>query len=620
MTLEVGQVFAGYTILRVLGSGGMGAVYLASHPRLPREDALKVLPADLTVDPEFRTRFLREADLAATLSHPHIVGIYDRGEDDGRFWISMDYIAGTDAGRLLSEHYPRGMPLEHVAAIATAVGSALDYAHHRGLLHRDVKPANILLTEPDGQPRRVFLADFGLARRIDDVSGLTATNMTVGTVAYVAPEQLRGAPADGRADQYALACTMFHLLVGAPPYDSTNPSIVIRDHVSVPPPLISALRPDLAALDPVFARALAKNPSERFGSCGEFAAHLEQSRNLAVPYPDTQPAIVVAPTPSRRPRVLIAALAGIALLLVAGGVVAGIKLTQHHSPAGSTAPKTARPPINTGNPAPSTGPFTGIYRAAFGPGTNLDDVRAPGAGPLTDTYAVRSVCGSNGCMATASRLGGELRLASTVVFDQVDGHWVAVTVDTDRCRDGPSEIWQVFTLDLRPDGALTGEYRGESANACDSKRSVTFTRTGDVDLSSLPDPATLSARVESPAQALHGRYHISRTFSRWLSPQQEDQAVTTDCLRTGDRCMSYFHSPSSDTPLVFSGGDWTLNIQHSENLAGCFSLGVKTTGEYPLPLLRQDPIAVLTGHGHHEQTGSCALEVDFDETYTRTGD
>jgi hypothetical protein len=197
---------------------------------------------------------------------------------------------------------------------------------------------------------------------------------------------------------------------------------------------------------------------------------------------------------------------------------------------------------------------------------------------------------------------------------------VAVTVDTDRCRDAPSEIWQVFTLDFRPDGTLTGEYRGESGNACDLKRSVTFTRTGDVDLSSLPDPATLPPRVVSPAQALHGRYHISRTFSILLSPQQEDQAVTTDCLRTGDRCMSYFHSPSSDTPLVFSGASWMLNIEHSENLPGCLSLGVKTTGEYPLPRSPQDPIEALTGHGHHEQTGSCALEVDFDETYARTGD
>jgi len=180
MPLEVGQVFAGYTIRRVLGAGGMGAVYLASHPRLPREDALKVLAADLTDDPEFRARFLREADLAASLSHPHIVRIQDRGEHDGQFWISMDFVAGTDAARLLGEQFPGGMPLDQVAPIITAVASALDFAHHRGLLHRDVKPANILLAA-DGQPRRIFLADYGIARRIDDLTGLTATNITLGT-------------------------------------------------------------------------------------------------------------------------------------------------------------------------------------------------------------------------------------------------------------------------------------------------------------------------------------------------------------------------------------------------------------------------------------------------------
>src|SRR3984957_2087439 len=194
MALEVGQVFAGYAILRVLGAGGMGKVYLAAHPRLPRQDALKVLPADLTADAEFRARFMREAELAAGLSHPNIVGIYDRGEEDGQFWISMDYVAGTDLGRLLRENYPGGMPLGEVVAIMAAVGSALDYAHQRGLLHRDVKPANILLADPDGQERRVFLADFGIARRIDDAGGVTATNLTVGTVAYAAPEQLKGEP------------------------------------------------------------------------------------------------------------------------------------------------------------------------------------------------------------------------------------------------------------------------------------------------------------------------------------------------------------------------------------------------------------------------------------------
>src|ERR1700738_1128204 len=145
MPVSVGELFAGFTILRVLGAGAMGTVYLAAHPRLPRQDALKVLSAELTADTQYRERFLREADLAASLSHPNILGIHDRGEYEEQFWISMDYVAGTDAGRLVREDYSNGMPLADALAIITGVGSALDYAHQLGLLHRDVKPANILL-------------------------------------------------------------------------------------------------------------------------------------------------------------------------------------------------------------------------------------------------------------------------------------------------------------------------------------------------------------------------------------------------------------------------------------------------------------------------------------------
>ena len=186
MPLATGEKFAGYTILRVLGVGGMGTVYLVQHPRLPRQDALKVLSADLTADPQYRARFLREADVASSLSHPNILGVHDRGECGDQFWISIDYVRGTDAAKLLNERYPRGMPVGLAMQIITPVASALDYAHQRGLLHRDVKPANILIADPGSESQRVFLADFGIARRIDDTS-LTATNIAVGTVAYSAP-------------------------------------------------------------------------------------------------------------------------------------------------------------------------------------------------------------------------------------------------------------------------------------------------------------------------------------------------------------------------------------------------------------------------------------------------
>ncbi|MDZ4269293.1 MAG: serine/threonine-protein kinase, partial [Mycobacterium sp.] len=202
--LSDGDVIADYTILRLLGAGGMGEVYLAKHPRLPRHDALKVLSAKVCADSEYRERFDREADIAATLWHPHIVEVHDRGEHDGRLWISMDHVEGTDAARLLAERYPQGMPPDLVIRIVTAVGEALDYAHQRGLLHRDVKPANILIADPGTGNERIMLADFGIARRVGEVSSLTGTDMTVGTVAYSAPEQLTADKRiDGRADQYA---------------------------------------------------------------------------------------------------------------------------------------------------------------------------------------------------------------------------------------------------------------------------------------------------------------------------------------------------------------------------------------------------------------------------------
>jgi serine/threonine protein kinase, bacterial len=276
VSVTVGETFAGYAILRLLGSGGMAEVYLAQHPRLPRCDALKVLSETITADTDFRERFHREADLAATLWHPHIVGVHDRGELEGHLWISMDYVEGTDAAQLVKDHYPEGMPLQEVCAIVTAVADALDHAHRRGLLHRDVKPANILLAEPEDGKRRILLADFGIARPVGDISGLTATNFTVGTLSYAAPEQLMGADINGRADQYALAATAFHLLAGAPPYQHSNPVAVISQHLNAALPKLSDRRPDLAHLDQVLSKALAKDPADRFGRCREFATKLSE--------------------------------------------------------------------------------------------------------------------------------------------------------------------------------------------------------------------------------------------------------------------------------------------------------------------------------------------------------
>lgn len=631
MPLAVGEVFAGYTILRVLGAGAMGTVYLAQHPRLPRRDALKVLSAELTADPQYRARFVREADIAASLWHPNILGIHDRGESGGQFWISMDFVAGTDAAKLLGERYPGGMALDLAVPIITAVGSALDYAHQRGLLHRDVKPANILIADPGSETQRVFLADFGIARPVDDTAGLTATNFAIGTVAYAAPEQLMGEPIDGRADQYALACTAFHMLTGTQPYQSPSAAAVITKHVMAPPPPVGERRPELAALDPVFARAMAKKPAERFAHCRDFTEHLD-SRCAPAPlqgqnHQDTQlaptRAAPVPPSPRqvgkrpvRRTRVLVAALAAVAVLSAAG-VLAAVKLSGNHGRSNAAvagAPSAA---------VPSAGPFTGTYRgdydAATGPG--LDGLAIPGATASTTTWGVRSVCRPTGCVATASRLGGETTSLPTMVLDDVGGHWLAVGLTTATCQDVNAEFWVVLILQPRPDGTLSGEFSKTSANGCAIKKAVTFTRTGDVDVTAVSDPASQAPRVVSPAEALHGRYHDTVKWANGATPKQYDWAVRTDCLRTGERCMSIFHAPPDGSkPLVFSSRSWILSTEREATCAGGGTTPVKDTAEFALPQQPQDPIMLLTAHGHHQQIKSCTLSVEFDETFERTGD
>ena len=333
MTLRDGQVFAGYMIVRILGFGGMGEVYLAEHPRLPRQDALKVLGAAVSHDDEFRQRFNQEAEMVAGLRHPNIVTIYDRGETDGKLWIAMEYVDGTDAGHLLGRH-PKGIAPAEVVHIVTAVAEALDYAHSRNLMHRDIKPANILLGTPEapGGPDRVLLADFGVARRLGQTSNLTGTDMTVGTVTYAAPEQLKGEPIDGHADQYALAATAYHLFTGTAPFTNTNPAAVISAHLTSPPPDFGAGHPELARFAPVFARALAKDPGDRFDRCSDFAAALQQALN--------GPA-----QPSRRRW----AAAGLGVLMLCGaGLAAVILWPQQHGSGVRSVPTTPPPPAVSG--------------------------------------------------------------------------------------------------------------------------------------------------------------------------------------------------------------------------------------------------------------------------------
>lgn len=284
------ESFAGYLIEGVLGQGGMGTVYLARHPRLPRLVALKLLNRAVSEDEELRRRFEQEANVVARLEHPGIVGVYDRGTHDGHLWISMQYVRGTDAARL----DPRSTRPEQVLQIVGDTAKALDYAHSRGVLHRDIKPANILIAEPEaGRETRALLTDFGIARLLDADTKLTATGTFTATLAYASPEQLSGEPVDHRADQYSLGCTLYTMLAGQPPFPSTNPGQIVAGHIAKPVPRLSDIRPELPRrLDEVIARSMAKHRDERFAGCGDFAAAAAAALHGEVPAPAPAPTFV----------------------------------------------------------------------------------------------------------------------------------------------------------------------------------------------------------------------------------------------------------------------------------------------------------------------------------------
>jgi eukaryotic-like serine/threonine-protein kinase len=396
--LTAGTMVAGYRIERVLGAGGMGAVYVVANPELPRRDALKVLSSELSHNAEFRTRFVREADVASMLDHPNIVSIYRRGQtDEGLLWIAMQFVDGTDADAALQAGT---MTPTRAIHIVTEVAKALDYAHAHQVVHRDVKPANFLLSGPIGGDERVLLGDFGIARAYDD-AGLTATGSLVATIAYAAPEILAGDTVDGRADIYSLGCTLFRLITGKTPYPtSSGMPAVMMAHLQAPPPRVSDHIPGLpTALDVVIAKAMAKNPDQRFASARELAAAAAGSLNdrsiasTTTPWrpvppadvtsypntpamhppwapgygPHTPPGVAAAHTQHRPPpfgppvaprrrrgRLVLAAAA--ASLMLAGAVFGAITLSRHHSDEHPKA--TAPQPISTTTtPAPPPMPL-----------------------------------------------------------------------------------------------------------------------------------------------------------------------------------------------------------------------------------------------------------------------
>jgi len=276
-----GARVAGYRLDEQIGRGGMAVVYRAYDLQLDRQVALKILDPALAEDSEFQQRFIRESKAAAAVDHPHIIPVFAAGEADGVLFIAMRYVAGADVRTLLDAEGP--LPAWRAVDIAAQVASALDTAHDRGLVHRDVKPANMLRDRSTGpHSEHVYLSDFGLSKKALAGVALTATGQLVGTLDYVAPEQIENRPVDGRADLYALACATFEMLAGAPPFNRDQSLAVLWAQLSEPPPPLTARRPDLpAAVNQVMTRALAKSPGARYQRCLDFVQALRAACQLA---------------------------------------------------------------------------------------------------------------------------------------------------------------------------------------------------------------------------------------------------------------------------------------------------------------------------------------------------
>jgi serine/threonine-protein kinase len=379
---RAGSPLAGYRLEERIGAGGMAVVFRARDERLGRLVALKILAPEMAEDQEFRRRFVAESRAAAKVEDPHIIPVYEAGEADGVLFIAMRFVAGGDLRRVLERQ--RALAPGRAVEFISPVASALDAAHRAGLVHRDVKPANILVDVSPDRPDHVYLSDFGVSKGA--VSSASMTGHFLGTPNYSAPEQIQCLAVDGRADQYALACVAYQLLTGEVPFERDQHMAVLYAHVSEPPPSLVARRPDLpSAADRVLARAMAKAPANRYGCCRDFADALREALGLspyhsrspasALDYQPTQPVsppprsngpaaagtgtAAVTPSVTAKRKRWLALVMSVTVMLGIAAVALAV------APGHSTASPSLRPATRPGTPAASCqafGPATGQTR------------------------------------------------------------------------------------------------------------------------------------------------------------------------------------------------------------------------------------------------------------------
>jgi YVTN family beta-propeller protein len=474
---RIGTELAGYRIETLVGRGGMSVVYLAEDSRLKRKVALKLLAPELGESERFRERFVRESQLAASLDHPNIIPIFEAGEADGLLYIAMRYVKGTDLKALIERE--GALPPDRTLRLLTQVGSALDTAHSHGLIHRDVKPANILIAEGDSRGQEhVYLSDFGLTKRSTSDSGLTGTGQFVGTFDYAAPEQFEGKPLDARTDVYSLGCVLFECLTGERPFQRANEAALVYAHLMAPTPTVTEKQPDLPqGIDEVVAKAMAKAPENRYETAGQTTEAARSVLDLDRPLATLEP----APPPRgrqallrRRAPFLAGAAALVIVAIVIGALLAGRDGASPPPGSPSTIPLATADRVARISEAKSTGDLARILPVkaggdpsaiAVGEGsvwvTNRDDGTVSridpvtnesttikvGGGPYLIAVGEGSVWAVNRLSRSVSRIDpGTDRVVATVeltgfpssIVVGEGGVWVAVNAGFDPSIDPPA--------------------------------------------------------------------------------------------------------------------------------------------------------------------------------------
>lgn len=605
-TASAGAVIAGCRIDALIGRGGMGVVYRAEHLRLQRSVALKLLVGDEPGWNDLTERFRRESQIAASLHHPNIVTVHDAGEHDGLEYLVMQYVEGGDLRALLRREGP--VAPEAALALLDGVASALDAAHARGLVHRDVKPANILVDE-----ERSYLGDFGLTRRTTTASGVTRSGQFLGTLDYAAPEQIRSEAVDGRADVYGLGCVLYECLAGEPPFVRDSPIATVYAHLQDPPPRLGG------ELGDVIARALAKEPGARQRSCGELIGQAREAAGAVTaavptargPRPAPTADALTRPLPDTgRPhrRAGLVALAGAAVL---AAVAAGLAVTSDGDGPTRTQPVAdlAAPPVDVTHTPVGSRPFGlavgrgGVRVAALEERElrRLDpvtgDVERPGVpvsgGPFAVTYASGSYWVTGYRDGTLLRVAPGGGLAAPPV--EVGARPVAVAAGI-----GDGRIWVASEADGTVTPVAVRDVRADRPIRVGVQPSGVATSPGDVWVANRAD-GTL-ARIDAARQRVVDRIPVGEepmgvTIAAgmvWVANSADDTVSRVD-LRSGRLVGAPIRV--GDRPVALAAGQdyvWVAN-SGSDDVTRIDPASGRLAGP-PIPV-EDEPVALRAGAG-----------------------